>query len=103
LTFSQPLRPLSGVRILIVDDDAAYGERLAAILQRRGGAEAAVAISIPTARGRLASAISNIALIDHNLGPSQQPPPKEGGLRLNPNAEAFGLDTIGWLTAARSI
>jgi CheY-like chemotaxis protein len=62
-------RPLTGQLVLIVEDEVDVAQRLAAILQRRGGAQTLLATSIQAARSTIeAGAKPHFIIIDHNLG-----------------------------------
>ena len=65
---TQP-RPLTGQLVLIVEDEVDVAQRLAAILQRRGGAQTLLAASIRAAQSAIeAGAKPDIMVLDHNLG-----------------------------------
>jgi CheY-like chemotaxis protein len=61
--------PLQGQLVLIVEDEIEVAQRLAAVLQRRGGAETLHAVSVQAAQATIeAGAKPHIIVLDHNLG-----------------------------------
>ena len=65
-------RPLEGQLVLIVEDEVDFAQRLAAILQRRGGAETLHAASVQAAQFTIeAGARPHMIVLDHNLGSNE--------------------------------
>jgi CheY-like chemotaxis protein len=65
-------RPLHGQLVLIVEDEIDVAQRLAAILQRRGGAETLQAGGVRAAQVTIeAGARPHVIVLDHNLGSAE--------------------------------